>query len=356
MKTVLVALLLAAGMLCPCAHAQQSDKVREDQTEAVHGNATVNSTAVDMVRENGVLKVPVQINGAISLKFVVDSGAAEVLIPKDVFLTLIRTETIKEKDFLPGKTFVLADGSKVKSDRFILRSIKVGESTFSDVEASIGGLDATLLLGQSFLSRFEEWKIDNKNGKLLLTVVAEPQVKPAFNPLKSPSPSKPEAKLFLKRIIKVPFRLLFQAYDGDPAKPQKMIFQIIALDRGRKTDFLKIGEKVSNSFYRLEKFEFKEVVNQSTRGKQDVSELTVVNLETGDAVVLVKERETDSPNVFALFDYQITGRDIQVKKLQEFILLPDKDKRYKLLDVNDSEALIQLPNGDKYTVPRSSQK
>jgi predicted aspartyl protease len=127
------------------------------------------SETADMVRENGVLKVPVQINGAITLKFVVDSGASEVLIPKDVFLTLIRAETIKESDFLPGKTFVLADGSKVKSDRFILRSIKVGESTFADVEASVGGLDASLLLGQSFLLKFDEWRIDNKNAKLILT-------------------------------------------------------------------------------------------------------------------------------------------------------------------------------------------
>ena len=122
-----------------------------------------------MVRENGVLKVPVQINGAITLKFVVDSGASDVQIPKDVFLTLIRAETITKKDFLPGKTFVLADGSKVKSDRFVLRSIKVGESTFSDVEASVGGLDAMLLLGQSFLSKFDEWKIDNKKAKLILS-------------------------------------------------------------------------------------------------------------------------------------------------------------------------------------------
>ena len=57
----------------------------------------------------------------------------------------------------------------MKSDRFILRSIKVGESTFTNVEAAVGGLDASLLLGQSFLSRFKEWKIDNKNAKLILT-------------------------------------------------------------------------------------------------------------------------------------------------------------------------------------------
>jgi predicted aspartyl protease len=126
------------------------------------------STKVEMVKENGIFKVPVQLNGAISLKFIIDSGASEVQIPKDVFLTLVRTETIGDSDFLPGTTVILADGSKVKSDRFILRSIKVGETTFTDVHATVGGLNAPLLLGQSFLSRFTEWKIDNKNGTLVL--------------------------------------------------------------------------------------------------------------------------------------------------------------------------------------------
>ena len=130
---------------------------------------TDNSLSIDLVRENGVLKVPVQINGAITLKFVVDSGASDVAIPKDVFLTLIRAETVKDADFRPGKTYVLADGSTVKSDRFILRSLKIGDASVSDIEASVGGLNAQLLLGQSFLSKFKEWRIDNATSKLILT-------------------------------------------------------------------------------------------------------------------------------------------------------------------------------------------
>lgn len=130
--------------------------------------AAENSTQIDMVREDGVPKVPVELNGAITLKFVVDSGASSVQIPQDVALTLVRAETIKESDFLPGRVFTLADGSKVKSDRLRLRSIKVGETTVSDVEACVGGPGASLLLGQSFLSRFKEVKIDNTNATLIL--------------------------------------------------------------------------------------------------------------------------------------------------------------------------------------------
>ena len=138
-------------------------------TNPIVSPRAVDSIAVDMVSEDGVLKVPIQINGAISLKFVVDSGATFVQIPKEVFLTLVRADTIKEGDYLPGATLILADGRTVKSDKFILRSIKVGETTFTDVEASIGGVNAELLLGQSFLKKFGEWKIDNKKAKLILT-------------------------------------------------------------------------------------------------------------------------------------------------------------------------------------------
>ncbi len=159
-------------------------------------------------------------------------------------------------------------------------------------------------------------------------------------------------KLFLKKWIRVPFRLLFQAVDGDPGKqkPEELSFQMNAIDRGRKTEFLKLGEKVANSPYRLEKFEFKEAINPATQEKTDVSELTVVNTETNEAVVLVKEKVTDSPDSFALFDYQLTGKDIQVKKLQQFVLLPEKDKLFKLIDIKEGQAVIQAPDGGEYFV------
>ncbi len=49
---------------------------------------------------------------------VLDSGAAEVVIPADVVLTLLRTGTVAEEDFLPGKSYTLADGSSLRSLRF----------------------------------------------------------------------------------------------------------------------------------------------------------------------------------------------------------------------------------------------
>src|SRR5690242_10937685 len=50
--------------------------------------------AVAMKFAGGVYTVPVRINDALTLDFTVDSGASDVSIPADVFLTLARTGTI----------------------------------------------------------------------------------------------------------------------------------------------------------------------------------------------------------------------------------------------------------------------
>jgi Aspartyl protease len=68
-----------------------------------------------MTAAGGTFEVPVEINGAITLNFVIDSGAADVTIPADVVSTLIRMGTIKPSDFIGRQTYVLADGSESPS-------------------------------------------------------------------------------------------------------------------------------------------------------------------------------------------------------------------------------------------------
>lgn len=118
--------------------------------------------------DGGVYVVPVRFNDAITLNAVVDSGASEVFVPADVVMTLVRTGTIAEEDFLGSQTYRLADGSEVPSQRFRLKSLKVGDITIENVTASITDVKATILLGQSFLGRFPSWSIDNKRHVLIL--------------------------------------------------------------------------------------------------------------------------------------------------------------------------------------------
>ena len=107
-------------------------------------------------------------DGAIALDFTVDSGAADVSVPADVFSTLIRTGTIRETDILGEQTYILADGSQSQSVRFTIRSLKVGDRVVENVTGSVAPSRGSLLLGQSFLERFKSWSIDNTKHVLLL--------------------------------------------------------------------------------------------------------------------------------------------------------------------------------------------
>jgi len=55
--------------------------------------------SVLLKREGGVLILPVQVNNAITLNFMIDSGASDVVIPLDVFSTLSRAGTITSQGY-----------------------------------------------------------------------------------------------------------------------------------------------------------------------------------------------------------------------------------------------------------------
>jgi clan AA aspartic protease (TIGR02281 family) len=125
-------------------------------------------TAIPLQCENGVFAVPVSINNKITLNFMVDSGAADVSIPSDVVSTLKRTGTLSDADFLGKKTYRLADGSTLPSQTFRIKSLTVGDKVVENVTGTIAPVEGSLLLGQSFLSHFKSWSIDNNRRVLIL--------------------------------------------------------------------------------------------------------------------------------------------------------------------------------------------
>jgi clan AA aspartic protease (TIGR02281 family) len=116
----------------------------------------------------GTFVISVTINNALQLAFIIDSGASDVSIPADVVLTLVRAGTITDTDFLGKRLYRLADGSTVPSQTFRIRSLTVGDRTLENVTGSVASASASLLLGQSFLSRFRSWSIDNQRMVLML--------------------------------------------------------------------------------------------------------------------------------------------------------------------------------------------
>ncbi len=133
---------------CEVAGKIENPKERAAEGGGEPGQSARGTTVVPMVPDGGTFAVPVTINEQITLKFVVDSGASDVSIPADVVMTLVRTDTINGSDFLGKQTYQMADGSTVPSQRFVIRSLKVGGRTLKNVTGSIAPVAGALLLGQ----------------------------------------------------------------------------------------------------------------------------------------------------------------------------------------------------------------
>jgi aspartyl protease family protein len=114
----------------------------------------------------GVYSVPLEINGVLTLDFIYDSGASYVLLPEDVFRVLLRTETVKREDIIGVERFSIADGSVIEKPVFILKQLKVGNITVTNIKASVGNMDSELLLGQSFQKKFKKIRVDNSDKTL----------------------------------------------------------------------------------------------------------------------------------------------------------------------------------------------
>jgi len=135
---------------------------------ATSNPANTAKMAIPLRVEGGTFTVPVSINDKLTLDFVLDSGAADVSIPADVVLTLVRTGTLNAADFIGNRTYKLANGSTTPSQVFRIRTLRVGEKVIQNVIGSVAPVEGSLLLGQSFLSRFKSWSIDNQRQVLLL--------------------------------------------------------------------------------------------------------------------------------------------------------------------------------------------
>jgi predicted aspartyl protease len=126
------------------------------------------ATLIPVKAQGGTYVVPVLINKTITLNFVIDSGASDVSIPADVVLTLVRSGTLQRSDFIGTQTYRLADGSTVPSTTFRIRSLTLNNLVIENVKGSVANVKGDLLLGQSFLSRFKSWSIDNARQALVL--------------------------------------------------------------------------------------------------------------------------------------------------------------------------------------------
>jgi len=147
--------------------------------------------------------------------------------------------------------------------------------------------------------------------------------------------SHPEfiAKLKMRAFSQEPFRFMFSSRAANT-------FGINTLDLKQPTQFVKVGDTIAGTHFKLVSFVEKTAPDKYGTNV-DVSELTLQNIDSGEPLTLVKEKIAVSPESVATFVYTWGGtKEFVVKRDQEFSLPPQTDIRYKLIDVQPSKAVI----------------
>jgi hypothetical protein len=128
---------------------------------------------IPLTRDGSMYRVPVTLDGRLVRPFILDTGAGEVQISTELARALFPRGSAPPA-YLADGTYRLADGRIVRNKRILISSLRVGDRELRNVTASIGGPDATLLLGQNVLTRLGTWSIDSRRAVL---VVGEPSRK-----------------------------------------------------------------------------------------------------------------------------------------------------------------------------------
>lgn len=165
------------------------------------------------------------------------------------------------------------------------------------------------------------------------------------DPSKKDSHPAYTTKLFLERFIQIPFRLRFEARNGE-------VVQINPLDvPDAPSQFLRKGQPVQGTKFKVVDLEIK---SEKIEGiNKDTSVVTLENIDTRERIRLPKEEEVNSPNSYALLSYVWgEGRRLQLRRDQEFTLKPDEGVRYRLTEIGQAGATIsRLSDNQAIRVP-----
>ncbi len=153
--------------------------------------------------------------------------------------------------------------------------------------------------------------------------------------------SKPSyaTKLRVRQFISERFRLKFSSIVDSET------FSVNTIDLNEPTTFIKVGQFIPDTKFKLTKFERKTLEERGI--VKDVSELVFENMETGDTIILPLDQVVDSPTPIGVFVNLLDGQEFRVRRNGEFSLSQDPDVKYKLIDITDSGAVIQRTDTGK---------
>lgn len=119
-------------------------------------------------RGSGTYEIQCTINH-LPLTFIFDTGASTVTISSLEASFMLKNNYLNRSDILSREYYVTASGSIEEGTRIRLKSVKIGDFSLENIEATVvTNQSAPLLLGQSVLNRFGKVDIDYQNMKITL--------------------------------------------------------------------------------------------------------------------------------------------------------------------------------------------
>jgi len=173
MKLISILIVTVFLFLGGCSGCSKSGrkKIVSEQAEGIESrgdrrSSTSKRTVVKMEKLNGVFQIPIEVNG-VNMFFIFDTGAGMVSISNTEAMFLYKQGTLTEEDILGTANFIDANGDISEGTIINLKSVKVGNRTLTNINASVvHNMEAPLLLGQSVLERFGKISIDNNRGEI----------------------------------------------------------------------------------------------------------------------------------------------------------------------------------------------
>ena len=124
-------------------------------------------TRIKMVEDKGVRYVPMKINGQ-ELSFVFDTGASSICISTLEAAILVKNGLLSEDNIIGQQGYIDANGRFSVGTVINLDSVQIGNRKLENVEATIiENPNAECLLGQTVLSRFGKYTIDNQKNEII---------------------------------------------------------------------------------------------------------------------------------------------------------------------------------------------
>jgi len=147
------------------------------------------------------------------------------------------------------------------------------------------------------------------------------------------------SKLRLREFISERFRLKFSSIADAET------FTVNTIDLKDKTQFLKVGEPIKNTRFKLIAFNPKTIEEDGL--VTDVSELVLEDEVTKEKITLPLEQEVNSPNPIGVIVNLLDGQEFRVLRNGEFSISQEPDVKYKLIDIKAGRAEIQRAGSGK---------